>query len=271
MIENIIKVLKGNFSIMISLLALITSIFSLILSEKNSKLNSYSQKAIYSIFLLKINWFNRLIKNYNFHVKIFNSVISQTIPFNYGIVIKPYIGGIHKAKIFSSLNENSYLGTEKNVPIITNNRTPIYLKKYAYIYTTYFSSSPLFSYFSFSMEKDNMMLNRYHLYILITDYCNNTEIWYISFSLLLKKNSNMYNEIEWKKFKGYCGFKYYCFDDINIVSSKELCSNIEKIENFKKTLEEIEKNTDFDSVKYDLQLYEMKEYLLFLEKTKNFI
>lgn len=81
------------------------------------------------------------------------------------------------------------------------------------------------------MQQENLMgthimydsqLNRYHFYIEITDYCKNTEIWYMSFSLLL---SNIKETSEWKKCTYYHGYEYYTFNDINIISPRDIPKN----------------------------------------------
>ena len=188
--------------------------------------------------------------------------------------------------MFSTLNDENSLGISKTGPIIlTTKPRDFSLKKYANKAEYYLSSKLLFPYayatgkFDESTRKYDRQINRYHFYIEITDYCNNTQIWYMSFSLLL---SNIkYPEYNWNKCT-YCHYyEYYTFHDINIVSPKDISSNLDRIANSNKSLVEIikEKENSFDSVnliehgfeqlEYDFQLYEMKEYISFLKKLSN--
>lgn len=120
------------------------------------------------------------------------------------------------------------------------------------------------------------MLNRYHFYLEITDYCNNTEIWYISFSLLLS-NFKDYN-LEWKHCYDCYGYKYYAYDDVCIVSPKDIIMNFNRINGFDENLDDILdidrnngeskslKNNGYEGVRSKLQLYEMKKYHNFIKK-----
>lgn len=278
-----IEYLQKNPNIAISIFSLIISIFAIAFSQKTAKLNSYNQKGCYNIFFIPRGIFAKLMKRYSFTVKIYNSVDSNVIPFDYRLVINPSIGGVYGAQMFSTFEDESSLGINKTFPnIITEKLKYSLSKKYAFKSVTYFSSTPLHPYFSASgkFSEDTCTcerkLNRYHFYIQITDYCNNTEIWYISFSLLL---SNVKDEQKsWRKCNYDTGYTYYNFDDINIVSPMDIPKNLNRANNFKKCLEEIEGKEEnsldsttlikhgFDTINYDLQLFEMKEYIAFLKK-----
>ncbi len=184
--------------------------------------------------------------------------------------------------MFSTFDDESSLGISKTLSnIVTEKVKHSLTKKYAYKSVTYFSSTPLYPYFSANGKFDEntrtceRKLNRYHFYIQITDYCNNSEIWYITFSLLL---SNVKDEQKsWRKCKYDTGYIYYNFDDINIVSPIDISKNLNRVNNFKKCLEEIEGKEEnsldstslmkhgSDAINHDLQLFEMKEYIAFLK------
>ncbi|WP_434307604.1 hypothetical protein [Clostridium botulinum] len=277
-----IEYLQKNPNIAISIFSLITSIFALSFSQKTAKLNSYNQKGCYNIFLIPRGFFAKLMKKYDFTVKIYNSVTSKVIPFDYKLVISPKIGGIYEAQMFSTFDDESSLGINKTLPnILTKKAKHSLSKEYAYKSVTSFSSTPLYSYFSVSGKfgentcKCERKLNRYHFYIQITDYCNNIEIWYISFWLLLSSIKD--EQKSWRKCNYDTGYAYYIFDDINIVSPRDIPKNLNRANNFKKCLEEIEGKEEnslesitlikdgFDTMNRDLQLLEMKEYIAFLK------
>lgn len=277
-----IEYLQKNTNIIIAIISLIISIFSLLFSQKNARLNSYNQKGCYDIFLIRRGLLSRLMKRYDFTVKINNSITSNVIPFDYRLVIRPNMGGVLRAQMFSPFDDEFTFGINKTLPNILTSKIKHSLeKKYANKYITYFSSTPLYSYFSANGKFDenkrvwDRKINRYHFYIEVTDYCNNTEIWYMSFSLLL---SNVKEEKSWYRCNYDCGFTYYTFDDINIVSPRDIPKNLNRANDFKKCLEEIEgreKNSfdstmlvkyGFNTINYDLQLFEMKEYIAFLKK-----
>lgn len=277
--------LQDNLSVIISTLSLFVAFFALMINRKTARLNSYNQKACYHVFLVKKGLLQKTINKYDFNVKIYPSAISEIIPFDYSLCIRPYIGGIYRTQIFSDFDNQCTLGTAKTRPLILNKKPKgISPKKYANNEEYQFSSTPLFPYvyalgkFDEDSRKSDRQLNRYHFYIEITDYCNNTEIWYMSFSLLLSNIKE--SEYNWKKCTYYHGYKYYTFNDINIVSPKDIFKNVDRISNFNKSLSEIvEKeenscdsinliNDGFSKMEYDLQLYEMKEYITFLEKIK---
>ncbi|WP_255763350.1 hypothetical protein [Clostridium butyricum] len=222
------------------------------------------------------------MKKYNFTVKISNSAYSKVIPFEHELIITPKIGGIYEAQMFSAFDDELSLGVNKTLPNIVPKKEKHSLsKEYAYKSVTSFSSTPLYPYFSVSGKfgenacKCEKKLNRYHFYIQIADYCNNIEIWYISFSLLL---SNLEDEQKsWRKCSYDTGYAYYTFDDINIVSPRDIPKNLNRSNRFKKCLEEIEGKEEnsldsstlikdgFDTMNQNLQLFEMKEYIAFLK------
>lgn len=95
------------------------------------------------------------------------------------------------------------------------------------------------------------------------------------FSLLL---SNAKNERKlWRKCNYDTGYAYFTFDDINIVSSRDVPKNLNRANNFNKCLEKIEEKEEnsldsirliehgFDTINLDLQLFEIKEYIAFLK------
>ncbi|MDB2151982.1 hypothetical protein [Clostridium butyricum] len=266
----------------ISIFSLIISIFVLLFSRKTAKLNSYNQKGCYNIFFIPLGFFAKLMKKYNFTVKISNSAYSKVIPFEHELIITPKIGGIYEAQMFSAFDDELSLGVNKTLTNIVPKKEKHSLsKEYAYKSVTSFSSTPLYPYFSVSGKfgenacKCEKKLNRYHFYIQIADYCNNIEIWYISFSLLL---SNLEDEQKsWRKCSYDTGYAYYTFDDINIVSPRDIPKNLNRSNRFKKCLEEIEGKEEnsldsstlikdgFDTMNQNLQLFEMKEYIAFLK------
>jgi len=222
------------------------------------------------------------MKKYNFTVKIDNSAYSKVIPFEYELIITPKIGGIYEAQMFSAFDDELSLGINKTLPNILPKKEKHSLsKEYAYKSVTSFSSTPLYPYFSVSGEfaentcKCEIKLNRYHFYMQITDYCSNIEIWYISFSLLLSNGKD--KQKSWRKCNYDTGYAYYTFDDINIVSPRDIPKNLNRANNLKKCLEEIEGKEEsslnsttlikygFHTMNQNLQLFEMKEYIDFLK------
>lgn len=155
-------------------------------------------------------------------------------------------------------------------------------KRYAYNTNIYFKSTPLFPYITAKAtdndSKNELMLNRYHFYLAITDYCDNTEIWYISFSLILTTDKN---NRKWRPCRDCYGYKYYTYDDICVVSPKDIICNLDRIKDFDKNLEDIidqdEKNGEskalksngYQEINSDLQLYEMKKYHNFIRELKD--
>lgn len=276
--EFILKNIKP--SDYIALASLLVSIFAFYMSGKNTKLNSYSQNGVYSIILLN----RKLSINKSLCVKIFDSATSDTLPFDYKLVVHSQVGGIYRAIVFNILDERNPIGMSKTIPT-TNKRMLGFhpFKKYAYNTNIYFDSTPLFPYASAYVlnddSKNNFMISRYHFYIEITDYCNNTEIWYVAFSLLLSNEKKC--DFEWKPCHIRYGYKYYTYDDICVVSPKDIIRNLDRINTFNKSLNDIiDKdehtgnskslmNKGYMKTNSELQLYEMKEYHKFIKELKN--
>ncbi|MBP1905822.1 hypothetical protein J2Z32_002470 [Paenibacillus turicensis] len=268
----------------ISILSLFISILVYLYSVRNSKLNSYNQKGCFSVILMEPGIRSYLLKKYPFNVKIYNSVSSDTIPFEYKLSIVPLVGGISRAQIFSTFDEERSLGISKTGIQIASSKIKNRLsKKYAHRTITYFSSSPIYPYFTASGKINNnesnhrIRINRYHFYIEITDFCNNTQIWYISFSLLLSDDL----EKNWERNKDNSVYNSYKFDDIHIVSPKDIPQNLNRSIEYNKSLKEIEDREEdsidskaliengFNKMNYELQRFEMKEYIQFLRKLKD--
>jgi len=55
--------------------------------------------------------------------------------------------------------------------------------------------------------------SRYHFCIEITDFNDNSEVWYVGFSLVVNRDKDM-------------KVKDYEFEDINIVSPKDIIKNL---------------------------------------------
>lgn len=277
--DIIIELIKSNYDITvcISLVSLLFSVFAFNLGKKSAKLSSYNQRGAYEVLLLK----RKLNINKSFEVKIFNSIKSKTFPFNYKLVVHSQLGGIYRAMKFNVFCDQSSIGIIKVLP--KNNILPRFtsFKRYAYNTNIYFESSPLVPYFTARANftdsiNGKLMLNRYYFYLEITDYCNNTEIWYISFSLLLS-NFKDYN-LEWKHCYDCYGYKYYAYDDVCIVSPKDIIMNFNRINGFDENLDDILdidrnngeskslKNNGYEGVRSKLQLYEMKKYHNFIKK-----
>lgn len=272
-----------DVSIIISILSLIVSLSALKLNRKISKLSSYNLKACYRVFLLQKGLVAKLFRQYDFSVKIYPSVSAGVIPFDYRLCIRSDIGGIYRTQIFSAFDNEFSLGINKTQPqVLTEKPKDFVPRKYANNSESSFLSTPFFPYayavgkFNSSLNKADEQLNRYHFYIEITDYCNNTEIWYMSFSLLLSNVKK--TQYEWKKCKQYDGYEYYTFHDINITSPKDIPKNLDCATTFNKSLTEIIARKEnslesvnliengFAKVEYDFQLYEMKEYIDFLKR-----
>lgn len=281
--ENLIAIL----SVIVTSFSVVVASIALLLNKKISRINSYGLRGNYVVFFQKKNTIIRYLKGSSFCVKLFNSVTSETINFDYDLKIKPLIGGINRSQIFSDIEKREYIGTNRTFPVIRNHRNRNrFPKRYAHQNVVDFSSSPLYSYFSVNgkfnkdMRDYERRLARYHKYIEITDYCGNTEIWYISFSLYL---SNVEEVGEWRRCDESIGFKQYKFADLNVVSPKDLLKNINAIEQFNKKLLDISGSdkdwgeserfmkVGYSQINSDLQLYEMKEYKFFLDKLRNYI
>ncbi len=281
-----VQYLQENPSIIISILSLVVAFFALILNKKISKLNSYNHRACYNVFLLKKGLKAQLLNKYDFSVKIYNSIESKAIPFSYSLCIRPYIGGISRAQIFSVFDNEYSLGINKTQPQVLIEKPKAFsFRKYANNLDCLFRSTPFYPYayavgnFDKDLKKAENQLNRYHFYIEISDYCNNTEIWYMSFSLLLSNKKD--SQYEWNRCK-YCEeYEFYSFHDINITSPKDVPKNLDRATTFNKNIKDIidKKENSLESARliekgfldleYDFQLYEMKEYIEFLKKLNN--
>lgn len=266
----------------IALGSLIIAIIALLLNRKLSKLNSYSQKGNYIVYFQERNFVKKLLGHYSFQVKIDSSIFSEKINFDYDLKIGTMLGGIYRTQVFEDIGNHNYIGTDRTKPVVRNykNKLP---KKYASQEIYRFSSSPWFPYFSingtYNEDKRywNNRLTRYHRYIEITDYCGNTEIWYLSFSLILTNVEE--NSYGWKAFNNEKHFSYYKFDDFNIVSPQDIFKNLKRANLFDKDLKDIsgESNSDqynnlikhgYNHINADLELFEMKEYINFIKKVK---
>lgn len=279
------------FSAGIAVLSFVAAMFSLSLNRKNARLNSYTLKGNYSVFLKKESIFKKIINGADFNVKINNSITSDTIPLGYNIQIVPLIGGIRRCQFFDVMEEESHLGISETVPVVrTYKNRQKFPKRYAHHDLVSFSETPFYSYFSVEGKYDKehrsteRKLNRYHRYIEITDYCGNTEIWYFSFSLCL---SNLKNDTErepgWEYYRGTCSnFKYYKFIDFVIISPKDLPKNLNKATTYKNSLSDITgiegefgESENFVKKGYygigrELKLYEIREYHKFLQRLNKY-
>ena len=256
-----IDFISHNF---ISITPIVISLFALYFSIKaykhnvfNSKVQSYYQKASYRVFLVKISFWDKLWDNYSFKVKLHNSLFSDSYPFPYKICITPNIGGIARAQTFDLITTGKTLGIDRTLPSILNKfkKFDTLHKGYAYHQNLSFIESDKYPYFCFYNE-ELREFSRYHFCIEITDFNNNSEVWYVGFSLVVNRDKDM-------------KVTDYEFKDINIVSPKDIIKNLYRILSFNKGLDEIKKEKDFDKAKYDLQLFEMKTYFLFLKNIKS--
>lgn len=274
-----------DISIVISALSLLIACLAFLVNQKNSTLNSYAQKACYQVFFVKRNFLELFLNKYRFNIKIYPSIMSEVIPFNYTLRIRPYIGGIYRTQLFTSFDDDFSLGTAKTGPILFETMpSKISLKKYANTSDHQLSTNVLFPYayavgkYDEKTRKSDNQLNRYHSYIEITDYCGNTEIWYMSFSLLLSNKKD--TQYKWLKCTFYDGYDYYTYNNIAIVSPKDVLKNYNRTLKFNKSIDQIIGKTNnslesksliengFAKMEYDFQLYEMKEYINFLKKLK---
>lgn len=270
----------------IAVIALVVSIFALYSSNKTSRLNSYNQHGSYLVLFQKISIIKKWLQIPQFFVETSDFSEPTKIAFDYSITIKPLIGGIYKANLFDILGEEKPIGTIRTFHTISNKELKKFPKRHANQDILSFSSSPMRPYFSVNGEYNESeyhtetKLCRYHRYLDITDYCGNTQIWYISFSLQL---SNLIEDKSWKKCDKETGFEYYKFNDLNIVSLIDLPKNLNRLSHFDKnssiiseTQNEFKKSEkfieqDFDKTNAELQLYEMNEYIKFLDKSKKYI
>ncbi|TSB45564.1 hypothetical protein [Alkalicoccobacillus porphyridii] len=270
----------------IAIFSLLVAIIALFLNRKISKLNSYNQHGSYTVYFQKESKIKKWLYGPGFSVKTDNSISSSKLAFNYSLRIKPLLGGVYRSHIFNDLERTESIGTTKTLPVVRTYKNKYkFPDKYAHQDIISFSSSPIYPYFSvngtFDEEerKYEKRLCRYHRYIEITDYCGNTEIWYISFSLYL---SNLEENRHWNKYNEDKNFMYYTFGDFNIVSPRDIRLNLNQTLRFNKDLSTIagsekswgesERFIDigYDKIDSELQLYEMKEYLLFRSSLKNY-
>lgn len=247
----------------ISILALIVSFFALRLNIRNYRAQSYYQNGSYKIFLVELSWLDNFLSRYCFKAKVTKSSGSNSYTFPYHIAISPNVGGVERAQFFEIIPDGGInLGIRKTIPIIKKNfkKFNFINKQYAHAQIISFGGSEKHPYFynSYNHSESKTSLSRYHFCIEITDFKNNTEIWYVSFSLILNKDKG--NDVINGK-----------FDDFTIVSPKDLIKNINEVTNFNTSLEDISKKDDINQVKYELQLFEMKEYLNFLSKVKAYL
>lgn len=284
--ENILAV----FTACIAFFSFVIAIKSLFLNKNNSRLNSYNFKGNFSVYFKKNSELKQLFVPPSFKVKINNSIMSSTIPFEYTLQIVATIGGVFRAHCFNSMDDSSTLGVVKTLPIIKLKvKRKRFSKKYAHENVISFSSDYFYSYFEalgrYDEENDfrENKLNRYHNYIEITDYCGNTEIWYFSFSLHL---SNLEEDFKYGEWKTCCDsfdqFRYYRFSDFTIMSPKDLPMNLKRVFKAEKNLSDIEEEENdfseskrfidkgYKEIEYDLQLYEIKEYHDFLQKLSEY-
>ncbi|WP_148241658.1 hypothetical protein [Enterobacter asburiae] len=273
------------FSSTVAILSLVVAIVSLVLNKRNSRLSSYNVRGSYAVVIKRKSWLKRYLFSPNFTVKIHDSVVSDVIDFDYQINVISLLGGIRRTQIFDDLEDREYIGINKTVCVVDNlpNRKKFPLR-YAHQDLFSFYSTPLFPYFSAmgknseSDSPNDRLFNRYHRYIEITDFCGNTEIWYFSFSLYLSNLDEDFNgDSKWR----YCqrGFyKYYQFADFTIVSPNDMPKNLKAALTPQKTFSEIRggeeawqpsellMNKGFHRFDGELQLYELREYYLFLAK-----
>lgn len=277
--ENILAIV----TVCIAFCSFIIARISLLFTKNNSRSNSYNSRGNFSVY------FKKNIHP-SFEVKIYNSVMSDTIPFDYTLQIESMVGGIFRTHCFNRMDDSSTMGAVKSLPIIKKKRRKnLIFKKYAHDKLISFSSDPFYCYFETlgKYDKENRIrenkLNRYHNYIEITDYCGNTEIWYFSFSLHL---SNLKKDIEhdiWEKCNDpFAHFKYYRFSDFTIMSPKDLPMNLRRTLKYEKNLSDIREFADdfmdskrfiergYRKIEYELQLYELREYHEFLQALRKY-
>ncbi len=247
--------------ICISILALLVSILALRLNKINYITQSYYQNGSYKVFFVKLSCLDKILSRDCFEVKVSQSVISDSYVFPYYICITPNVGGIERSQLFDIIDTGSIvLGTCKTRPIIRNKfkKFNFINKKYAHSQIVSFGDVQKYPYFINNYNDSRLSLSRYHFCIEITDFRSNTEIWYVSFSLVLNKDDENY-VVDGK------------FDDLNIVSQRDLVKNMNMLINFNETLDDIFKKDNVDDATYSLQLFEMKEYLNFLVKLKQYL
>ncbi|PFU40474.1 hypothetical protein COK86_19445 [Bacillus cereus] len=216
-------------------------------------------------------------------VKVEDSASSKGIELDYDFKIVPLLGGVSRAQIFGDIGKQEYIGIDRTGLVVKKYKYK-HPKKYANQINLNFSSKAWYSYLSangkFDEEerKHEKKLLRYHRYIEIIDYCGNTEIRYTAFSLLLTNTPEA--NANWKRCNKNVGFTHYKFDDFIIVSPRDVPKNLNRASQFTKDLNQILGKTDFygsknfiehEHINYELQRFEMKEYIKFLNDTKDYL
>lgn len=284
--ESIIPIISATVAIISMLIAR----RSLAQSKVSARLASYNARGSYDVFLTKDSRFKRSFGDANHQVKIYSSVMSGTIDFDYEINIVAINGGIYRAQLFENIEKREYIGISTTGPelrtSIPKHSPP---KEYANQGRVSFYGTPLFPYFSAAGresdadEQDAIQLNRYHQYIEISDFCGNTEIWYLAFSLHLSRQEGDFNKAEgWRALaKDSTPFKYYRFAAVTIVSPKDLPKNLDAALTPQQTLEEIRgseaswqpsaqlSESGWEAMNNKLKLYEMREYYRFMKRIKD--
>ncbi|WP_313112738.1 hypothetical protein [Pseudescherichia sp.] len=285
---------KANIIPLVSAAVAIVSLFvatrSLAQSKLSARLASYNARGSYDVFLTKDSQFKRYFGNANHQVKIYSSVMSGTIDFDYEINIVAMNGGIYRAQLFENIEKREFIGISTTGPelrtSIPKHSPP---KNYANQGRVSFYGTPLFPYFSAAgrenntADEDAIQLNRYHQYIEITDFCGNTEIWYLAFSLHLSNLESDFNKANgWRALaKNSSPYKYYRFAAVTIVSPKDLPKNLDAALTPQQPLEEIRGSEEswqpstqlsdagWEAMNNKLKLYEMREYYRFIKRIKD--
>lgn len=286
--------IKANIIPFVSAAVAIISLFvatrSLAQSRLSARLASYNARGSYDVFLTEDSRFKRYFGDANHQVKIYSSVMSGTIDFDYEINIIAINGGIYRAQLFENIEKREYIGISTTGPelrtSIPKHSPP---KKYANQGRISFYGTPLFPYFSAAGrendtdDEDAIQLNRYHQYIEITDFCGNTEIWYLAFSLHLSNRENDFNKADgWRALaKNSTPYKYYRFAAVTIVSPKDLPKNLDAALTPQQTLQEIRGSEEswqpsvqlsdagWEAMNNKLKLHEMQEYYRFIKRVKD--
>ncbi|MGE7975574.1 hypothetical protein ACQKOK_22220 [Bacillus cereus] len=271
----------------IAIVSLLIATITLFLNRRISRLNSYNQRGNYDVFYQEKNILKRYMFTSRISVKVDNSAYSEEIELDYDFKIVPLLGGVYRSQIFDDIGTREYIGIDRTGPVVKKYKYKYkHPKKYANQNTLNFSSTAWYSYFSangrFDEEKRKYekKLLRYHRYIEITDYSGNTEIWYTAFSLLLTNTPEA--NTNWKKCNKNIRFTHYRFDDFIIVSPRDIPKNLNRALQFTKDLNQIldeinlfESKTFIEKghkyINYELQRFEMKEYIKLLNDTKDYL
>ncbi|WP_142953898.1 hypothetical protein [Bacillus cereus] len=253
------------------------------MNRRISRLNSYNQRGNYNVFYQEKNILKRYMFTSRISVKVEDSASSKGIELDYDFKIVPLLGGVSRAQIFGDIGKQEYIGIDRTGLVVKKYKYK-HPKKYANQINLNFSSKAWYSYLSangkFDEEerKHEKKLLRYHRYIEIIDYCGNTEIRYTAFSLLLTNTPEA--NANWKRCNKNVGFTHYKFDDFIIVSPRDVPKNLNRASQFTKDLNQILGKTDFygsknfiehEHINYELQRFEMKEYIKFLNDTKDYL